>query len=157
MIQASRDSHPHPSLLPLFLRGKGGICVGVMLPTIVFHELTRPVPSGLTGGFEGMRDWRKFCLQIRFYITKRGTERKVRPDDAHGQKEGFSGILFAEFVQLVDGFVGDQAIGVGGVRPIDGLIDVHVLGIRPNFTICQAVHNPPRMLPWTGRKKASVP
>ena len=73
------------------LKSEGGIGVWVPLPTVVFHKLARSMPSGLAGGLEGMRDGRKFCLEVRFYVAEGGAEGKVRPDDADGEEEALPG------------------------------------------------------------------
>ena len=88
---------------------------------------------------------------------QRSSEREVWPDDAYGKEERFLISLFAQFVELVEGLFGNKTIGIGCVRTVKGLVDVHILGILADFPVRQSVHRSPRVLPWAGGQEVSVP
>ena len=129
--------------------------VGVAFPAIVFHELTRAVPRGLSLGPGRMRRGGERGVGVRLHVLGRRTKRQVRSNDAHGEKERFVGL--GQRVHLLQGLVGNQPVGIHRVRPLERLIHIHVLRVLTNLTIGQSVHRSARMLPRTGWQQVACP
>ena len=137
------------------LKGKLRVGVGVAFPAIVFHELARAVPRGLSLGSGRMRRGGERGVGVRLHVLGRRTKRQVRADDAHGEKERFVGL--GQRIHLLQGLVGNQPVGIHRVRSVEGLIHVHVLRVLANLTIGQSVHRAARMLPRTGWQQVACP
>ena len=86
------------------------------------------------------------------------TEREVRAEDTSREEEGFAFFaLGGEEVELLEGFVDRETIGIGSVIAFEILEDVHLGRILTNFAIAETVHPASWVLPFASREEMAVP
>lgn len=135
--------------------GVAGIGVGIFPVPIVFHELSGSVPGGFPFGFGGVRDLRELDVLVEIEILFGSTKGEVWAENSGGEEEGL--FVSGEELELLQGFLDREAIGVNFIAAFEGLDEIHVLRVLANFAVGEAMHPAARMLPRSGGEEVAVP
>ena len=137
------------------LEREGGVSVGVFAPAVVLHELTGSVPGGFAFRLFGVGSFGKLGVFVGFEVLRGSTEGEMRTKDSGGEEEGF--FVSGNEVELLQGFVNGDTVGINFVASFEGLKEIHVFGVLADLAIGESVHPAAWVLPLAGGEEMAVP